>query len=133
MDTEESAQRIDKWLWAARLFKTRSAATTAVNGGHVQVDGERVKPSRRVSAGARLRVRRGQAECEVIVRGLNQYRRPAAEAQALYEETAESIAAREQAAQQRRLEQDRRAAMGGRPDKRGRRELGRLKRSEPDQ
>lgn len=123
-----SSQRLDKWLWAARLFKTRSAAADAIAGGHVHVDGDRVKPARKIALGARLRVRRGTFECELLVRGLNAQRRPAAEAQALYEETPESLLARERETQRLKLERAQRDAAGKRPDKRGRRELGRLKR-----
>jgi len=68
--------RIDKWLWAARFFKTRSAAATAVSGGKVEVDGEKAKPSRRVRAGMRLAIRRGEIVFQVVVLGVNGQRRP---------------------------------------------------------
>jgi ribosome-associated heat shock protein Hsp15 len=119
--------RLDKWLWAARFFKTRSAAASAVSGGKVEVDGERAKPARRVRAGTRLRIRRGVMQFEVVVRGVNGQRRPASEAALLYEETAQSIAARSED-QARRAQAERRRQMRlGRPDKRARREITRLK------
>ena len=92
--------RIDKWLWAARFFKTRSAATDAVAGGHVRVNGARAKPSREVAVGDRLEIRRSAQEWTVHVRALADRRGPATAAAALYEETPQSAAAREQ----RRLE-----------------------------
>ena len=92
--------RIDKWLWAARFFKTRSAATEAVAGGHVKVNGERAKPSREVAVGERVEVRTSSDRWTVDVRALADRRGPAAAARELYEETPESSAAREQ----RRLE-----------------------------
>ena len=89
--------RVDKWLWAARFFKTRSLATEAVLGGHVQVNGERAKPSREVRAGDSLRIRNGLVEWTVTVRGLSAKRGPAAVARELYEETPDSIVARQMA------------------------------------
>ncbi len=119
--------RIDKWLWAARFFKTRSAAAAAVSGGKVEVDGEKAKPSRRVRTGSRLTIRRGETVFQVVVQGVNAQRRPASEAAALYEETPQSVAART-AEQARRAQAERRRQLRlGRPDKRERRELGRLK------
>ena len=81
--------RIDKWLWAARFFKTRSLASQAVTGGKVQIDGERVKPARDLRLGETLSIRAGEQEWVVVVRGLSDVRRGAPEAQLLYEETAE--------------------------------------------
>jgi ribosome-associated heat shock protein Hsp15 len=95
--------RLDKWLWAARFFKTRSLATEAINGGKVHVNDARVKPARAVQIGDRLEIRRGHEEYEVIVKDLSDRRGPAREAVLLYEETAASIAKREQRAEQRRL------------------------------
>jgi ribosome-associated heat shock protein Hsp15 len=118
-------QRLDKWLWVARFFKTRSLAAEAVAGGKVQVDGERVKPARAVRPGSRVRVRRGETEVEVVVRGLAPRRRPHAEAVLLYQETAESEAARALAAAER-ASTPRREAGDGRPTKRARRHLDRL-------
>ena len=87
--------RLDKWLWAARFFKTRAAATAAIGGGKVHVNGQRVKPARTVRPGDRLEILRGEARYAVVVQALNDQRRPAAEAAGLYEETPESLAKRE--------------------------------------
>jgi len=127
-DTGAPAElRVDKWLWVARFFKTRSAAASAVSGGKIEVDGDKARPSRRVRAGSRLTIRRGETVFQVVVRGVNGQRRPASEAALLYEETPESVAART-AEQARRAQAERRRQVRlGRPDKRERRELGRLK------
>lgn len=95
--------RIDKWLWAARFFRTRGLATEMVNGGHVQIDGLRIKPSRMVKIGEEISIRRGDESYVVRVTGLAEKRGSAAVASGLYEETAESMAAREQQAENRRL------------------------------
>ena len=115
--------RIDKWLWAARFFKTRSLAAQAVSGGLVQVADRRVKASRRLRRGERVHVRRGPQAWDVVVRGLRDERRPAPEAQTLYEETPESVTRR--TGEQARREQAamRRARAQGRPTKRERRAL----------
>ena len=86
-DVALESMRIDKWLWAARFFKTRSLATQAVSGGHIQVAEQRVKASRRLRRGETVQVRRGVQAWDVVVRGLREERRPAPEAQTLYEET----------------------------------------------
>lgn len=126
-DGDEAGQRLDKWLWAARLFKTRSAAAAALRGGKVDVDGAKSRPARRIRLGTRLRIARGVTEFQVVVKAICAQRRPASEAAALYEETPESIAAR--SAQQARLQQaeHRRQMRLGRPDKHTRRDLMRLK------
>ncbi len=112
---ETEHYRLDKWLWAARFFKSRSLAQAALAGGKVQVGGERVKSSRRVHLGDVVRVRKGEQIWEVVVQGLSNARRPAAEAVLLYLETPESQAARlAQTAQPRHHPAQR-------PDKRGRR------------
>jgi ribosome-associated heat shock protein Hsp15 len=121
--THQPKVRIDKWLWASRFFKTRSLATRAVNGGHVQVNGQRVKPARQVQAGDVLSIRRGPAEFEVVVRMLSDRRGPAVAAARLYEETPESLHRREQAREKRRLERPSGIAPAGRPDKRDRRKI----------
>ena len=95
--------RIDKWLWAARLLKTRALAVEAVKGGRVHVNGQPVKPSREVKPGDELEVTLGQRRLTVIVRALAERRGPASEAALLYEETAESREARERQAMERRL------------------------------
>lgn len=120
--------RIDKWLWAARFFKTRSLATDAVAGGHVHVDGERVKPARDVKVGDRLEIRRGQTRFTVVVTALADRRGSATAAAELYEETPESIAAREQHREQRRLAKPIGADLSERPTKRDRRRLDALRR-----
>ena len=119
--------RIDKWLWAARFFKTRSAATEAVIGGHVHVDGERVKPARDVKEGDRLEIRRGQQRFTVVVTGLAERRGSASAAAELYEETPESIADREKRRDERRLSKPLGADLSERPTKRDRRRLDALR------
>ena len=91
--------RVDKWLWAARFYKTRSIAKTAIEGGKVHLDGQRVKVSREISVGERLTVKQGWDEREVVVIALSDQRGPAPIAQTLYEETPESIERREREAQ----------------------------------
>jgi ribosome-associated heat shock protein Hsp15 len=116
--------RVDRWLWAARLFKTRSLAADAVKGGLAQVNGQRVKPSKEVGPGDELEVTIGQVRRTVVVRGIAERRRPAKEAVLLYEETPGSIAARELLAEQRRLASPPPGAdLGIRPTKRDRRRL----------
>ena len=95
--------RIDRWLWAARFTKTRGLATDAVSGGHVRVNGERVKPARDVGPGDVIEVRVGETAWTVVVRGVAERRGPAKVARTLYEETEESVAARERAAAERRV------------------------------
>jgi ribosome-associated heat shock protein Hsp15 len=95
--------RIDKWLWAARFFKTRSQATEAVEGGKIELNGARVKPAKDVRVGDELRIRLGPFEHIVVVRGLGEKRGPAATAHALYEETPESVVAREKLREQHRM------------------------------
>ena len=120
--------RVDKWLWAARFFKTRSAATDAVDGGHVEVNGERAKPAKALKLGDELRIRLHQNTFVVRVRGFAERRGPAAEAQTLDEETAESRTERERLAEQRRLAPPMAFEEGGRPTKKDRRDLSRVKR-----
>jgi ribosome-associated heat shock protein Hsp15 len=111
--------RIDRWLWTARLFKTRTLAADAVTGGRVHVNGIAIKPSREVRPGDTLEMTLGDVRRTVIVRGAAQQRVSAAQAASLYEETAESIAERERQAQLRRLAGP--VDLGGRPTKRDRR------------
>ena len=105
MDDAENMRskvRVDKWLWAARFFKTRTLAKTAIEGGKVQIDGQRVKVSREIAPGDVLRVRQGWDEREVVVAAVRDQRRAAPIAQTLYEETQESIERRSRAAEARK-------------------------------
>ncbi|MDX6453637.1 MAG: ribosome-associated heat shock protein Hsp15 [Gaiellaceae bacterium] len=122
--------RIDKWLWAARFFKTRSLATGAVLAGHVQVNGTRVKPSKDVHVGDDVDVRIGTFTWSVAVTGLSDKRGSAAVARTLYAETPESAKAREEQALQRRLARPLGAELGERPTKQDRRRLDALRRSQ---
>lgn len=124
---ETAFQRLDKWLWAARFFKTRNSAAAAVAGGKVQVDDERVKPSRRVRPGSRVQIRRGPMLWDVVIVALSRQRRPAKEAVLLFRETEASIERRQAEAARRKQEANRRVRRPGRPTKRDRRELERLK------
>ena len=124
--------RIDRWLWAARLFKTRGLAHDAIVGGHVRVNGERVKPARDVRAEDVLEVRVGDVVRTVVVLGVAERRGPAKVAATLYQETAESLAARSRRAEERRLEPafgDYR--VGGRPTKLDRRRTDSLRGRRP--
>jgi ribosome-associated heat shock protein Hsp15 len=115
--------RLDRWLWAARFFKTRELATEAVEGGKVHLNGERVKPAHAIRPGDRLEIRRGMEQFEILVRDLSDRRGPAAEAQQLYEETAVSRQRREAEAELRRLHLAAAPRPSGRPDKRQRRRI----------
>lgn len=115
--------RIDKWLWAARFFKTRSMATDAVDGGKIRLNGERIKPARGVKVGDKLDIDNGSTEWEVVVDGLAEQRGSAAIAQTLYTETEESILRREQKAEQRKFFREPAEAIKGRPTKRDRRQI----------
>lgn len=118
--------RLDKWLWAARFFKTRSLATDAVSGGKVHTGGERAKPGRAVKAGDRLEIRLGEDLVEVEVLELSEQRGPAVVAQALYRET-ELSQSRRRARAESRLLQPRSPRPANRPDKRERRRLIRVR------
>jgi ribosome-associated heat shock protein Hsp15 len=104
MSAETERVRLDKWLWAARFFKTRQLASEAINGGKVHLNGQRTKPGKEVKVGSRLSIHTPAAEYDVEVRVLAGKRRPATEARTFYEETAESLARREKLEQARRLE-----------------------------
>ena len=119
-----SGVRLDKWLWAARFYKTRSLATQDIDKGRVQVNGATAKPSRELKPGDLLDIRQGPVTRAVRVVGLSHVRGPAPVAQALYEETPESVARREEAARQRRETPEPALAIDqGRPTKRDRRKL----------
>ncbi len=125
--------RVDKWLWAARFFKTRNLAKQAVEGGKVQCDGHRVKPSKELTTGLMLTIRQGYDDKTVLVKALSDKRRGAPEAQLLYEETPESIAKREERAAQRKA-----GGLAGqiisdhRPNKKERRQIHRFQRQQLD-
>lgn len=121
--------RLDRWLWAARMFRTRALARAAIAGGKVRVDGQPARPSRRVRPGMRITVRRGPEPEELEVLALSDRRGPASVAQTLYRETEASRARREAARQQRR--QAGPPPSGGRPDRNSRRLIQRLKRGAP--
>ena len=122
--------RVDKWLWAARFFKTRALATEAVLGGHVQVNGVRVKPSKDVRVGDALQIRIGTLEWIVDVCALADRRGPATVARSLYEERADSKEAREQQVLERRLAKPIGSDLVGRPTKLDRRRLDALRRGQ---
>lgn len=131
MDAADAAPgrvRLDKWLWAARFFRTRSLATEAVTGGHVHVNGERPKPARALHAGDVLEISRGSERLEVTVRALSETRGPASVAQTLYEETDASRARRAQDAELHRLHALASPRPDGRPDKQARRRIVRFTR-----
>ena len=116
--------RTDKWLWAARFFKTRSLATAAIHAGHIRLNGSSLKPARDLRVGDTLEITLGNVRWTIVVRGINEQRRPASEAQQLYEETPESVQRREAAAQQRRLAAEPAHTIEqGRPTKRDRRQM----------
>jgi ribosome-associated heat shock protein Hsp15 len=116
--------RVDRWLWAARFFKTRAVATEAVLGGRVRLNGDRVKPAKDVRAGDVVEVRVGETRWTVVVRQVAEKRGSAQIAATLYEETADSVAERERAAAERRLSRPLGADLGGpRPTKQDRRRI----------
>ena len=125
--TQPTRIRLDRWLWAARFFKTRALAAAAVAGGKVELNGVRAKPAKPLTVGDRLRIRRGPLEYLVVVRALAQQRAPAAAAAALYDEDAEGKRRRERLAEQLRVAPSLRYEGKGRPTKRERREIEKLK------
>ncbi|MBK1647993.1 RNA-binding S4 domain-containing protein [Rhabdochromatium marinum] len=127
----ESSQRLDKWLWAARFFKTRQLAVEAVNGGKVQVDGQRCKPSRTLRPGVRVHIQKGEMAWEIEVRALSKQRRPASEAVLLYEEDEHSRLQRQERA--RKAREDAPLRMRGRPTKRDRRQIIAFRSQDSDQ
>ena len=124
---KESSTRLDKWLWAARFYKTRALARQMVQSGKVHYDGQRSKPSKVVQVGALITLRQGFDTKEVEVMALSQQRRSASEAQLLYQETEASIEKREQNAEARKLNSLYNPHPDGRPDKKQRRQLIRMK------
>jgi ribosome-associated heat shock protein Hsp15 len=126
MNEELSTLRLDKWLWAARFFKTRQLAVEAINGGKVHLNGQRTKPGKEVQIGTRLRIHKGSLEWDVEVAGINKQRRPAAEAKLLYRENEESRRRREQIVEERRLLKAAEPQPARRPNKRDRRMIHRF-------
>ena len=126
---EQSAPdvRLDKWLWAARFYKTRALAREMIEGGKVHYNGQRSKPSKIVELNATLTLRQGNDERTVIIKAITEHRRPAAEAVAMYEETAESIAKREKMALARKMNALTMPHPDRRPDKKERRDLMKFK------
>lgn len=118
--------RVDKWLWAARFFKTRSLASEAVSGGKVKLNGAATKPAREIKVGDKLEIANGETRWTVTVQALSDRRGPAPEARLLYEESPDSIAAREAERDSRKFIQDPAADLHGRPTKRDRRQIDRF-------
>jgi ribosome-associated heat shock protein Hsp15 len=125
MDKDNGSVRIDKWLWAARFFKTRSMAADAVERGRVRIGGEPVKPARAVKLNDKLAIDNGSDRWEVVVLGMSDKRGPAPVARELYRETEESIARRENDSEARRLFPEPGSSIKGRPTKRDRRAISR--------
>jgi len=123
-------QRLDKWLWAARFFKTRSLASDAVQGGKVHLNGHRAKPAAAVHIGDTLTVTRGQVEMELQIQGLCKQRRPASEAVLLYQESEASAERRQQQATERRLLAGSDPSPNRRPNKKDRRHIIRFQRKQ---
>lgn len=123
MHNENEKIRVDKWLWAARFFKTRSMAAQAVNGGKVHLNGQRVKAARTVGVGDRLEITRGILSFDVEVLGINKTRRPAVEARQLYFESEESKKRREETRDLRRMAGEGQIAPAKKPGKRDRRKI----------
>jgi len=122
--------RLDKWLWAARFYRTRGLARAAIEGGKVRIDGARVKPAKEIALGMRIEIGAGDSTLEVAVAKLGERRGPAPEARQLYEETPESLARREQAIVRTRVSPEPTSRLRGRPTKKDRRALDRLRGSE---
>lgn len=127
MNDQNQKIRLDKWLWAARFFKTRGLAQEAISGGKVHVNGERVKPARHVDIGDRLEITKGEQRFTVIVQALSDKRGPAKLAETLYAETEQSRKDREEAAAMRKLLRQSAPHPEKRPDKKQRRHIIRFK------
>ena len=119
--------RMHKWLWAARFFKTRAQAKTAIEGGKIHVDGQRAKPSKEAILGATIKIRQGCDEKTVVVDDVSDQRRGATEAAVLYTETTESIALREQRTAERKASNQSLSYQDQRPNKKQRRQIHRFK------
>jgi ribosome-associated heat shock protein Hsp15 len=125
--TDQQKVRLDKWLWAARFFKTRAQAKAAIEGGKVQIDGQRAKSSKDIPLGAVIKIRQGWDEKTVIVDNVTDQRRGATEAAALYSETPESISQREQRIAERKASNQSLSFQDQRPNKKQRRQIHRFK------
>ena len=126
MSERPTSLRLDKWLWAARFFKTRQMAVEAINGGKVHLNGQRTKPGKEVHVGTRLRIHKGSLEWDIEVTGIHKQRRPAAEARLLYREDEDSKARRERMVEERRLLKAAEPQPARRPSKRDRRMIHRF-------
>lgn len=126
-EAPDATVRIDRWLWAARIFKTRSLAKTAIEGGKVHVDGQRTKPAKEVRIGQTLTVSRGSTEITLVISALSEQRGPAKVAQLLYNETDESIEQREILSSRRRMERAGLQVPDSKPSKKDRRSLKKLR------
>ena len=125
-DENDAKCRLDKWLWAARFFKTRSLATDAIDTGKVHVDGDRVKPAKEVRLGMVVHIRNRDFEIEVTVCGLSMVRRGAPEAALLYTETEKSVTRRQESAMTGEVDHAKRERGAGRPTKRQQRDIKRF-------
>ena len=124
---QPASLRLDKWLWAARFFKTRQLAVEAINGGKVHLNSQRTKPGKTVSAGSRLEIHKGSLSWEIEIRIIPKQRRPASEAIHFYEESEESRIRREEQVAERRLERSTAPQLHkGKPSKRDRRMIHRF-------
>ena len=134
IERDNSKIRLDKWLWTARFFKTRKLACEAVSGGKVHLNGQRTKPGREIKLGSQLRIHKGALEWNLEVVGICHYRRPAPEAQALYEEDEASITTRHELAEQMRIIRAAEVSSepDSRPNKRERRQIHRFKRKQTE-
>jgi len=130
MDKSLNSMRLDKWLWAARFFKTRALATEAVNGGKVHRAGSRAKPSQAIQVGDELEITRGPYRYSIVVDGLMKQRGPASVATTLYTESDASLSARNKLSEQMRLHAAQTPSPDRRPDKRSRRRIIRFTRKE---
>jgi len=124
--------RLDKWLWAARFFKTRQLAVAAITGGKVQVNGQRTKPGKTVQAGTRLIIHKGALEWDLVVESISRQRRPASEAALFYMESEASRLRRQVLVRERRERGDTVRGARGRPNKRDRRMIQRFTRKSDD-
>jgi ribosome-associated heat shock protein Hsp15 len=122
-NTSDGKCRLDKWLWAARFYKTRSLATDAIDGGKIHVDGDRVKPAKEVRVGQLIHIRRKALDMDIVVKALSVTRRGAPEAALLYDETPESLAKRDNAAVTKEADHAKRERGAGRPTKRQLRDI----------